>query len=105
MPVASSVRNPDGRLCFERARLYRLRKNSRWAAVLKGHGFNRAASAAISTRALAPEGCFSQPEHANSTFFRNLFGRAATKPKKRFWALAPEGSLFYEFIQSAATGK
>jgi len=31
-----------GRLCLERARPYRLRKNSILPSVLKGHGFSRA---------------------------------------------------------------
>jgi hypothetical protein len=43
---------------LERARLYRLRKNSTDTDDLKGHGFIRAAKASRIEGALAPEGCF-----------------------------------------------
>jgi hypothetical protein len=41
--IEIAIMNHNG---FERARLYRLRKNSVSASVLKGHGFSRAVSAA-----------------------------------------------------------
>jgi hypothetical protein len=41
-------------ICFERARLYRLRKNSIQDGFVKGHGFSRADKANQMSWALAP---------------------------------------------------
>jgi hypothetical protein len=46
-------------LCFERARLHRLRKNSIQGGFVTGHGFSRADKANQISRALAPAKAYS----------------------------------------------
>jgi hypothetical protein len=77
---------------FERARPYRLRKNSTSFGFVTGHDFSRADKANKMNRALAPAKAYSLQKLEAGPFFRSLFGRATMEPRM-VWALAPEGRL------------
>jgi hypothetical protein len=57
----------------------RVLRSAKKLDLLKGHDFSRAVNLLESTRALAPEGCFSSVSPGISPFFRSLFSRGGTK--------------------------